>query len=389
MPHRGIPHRTLFPSFQPPPPPFPPPQQPRPPLEEDPFFRKLGDVGGQFGQAFSQIGDFFRQQFQQEISKRPPFMRPSPGGQLFLEAAPGGRRPGFSSITPDFPDPRGSFLQQRGIQQAGEATQKQQMSSQIRFYLQGGTADPFGQYAEMVANPLLFSTDELDNAAIQLQDAWMRTRGLGAQQPLSGRRGPAVGPSGRELPPSPRDIVPPFARAPEIPGAVDLARRGISASGVGQRYAGRISEQTRQQGLFQKEVLGELAAINPDLVKRLTEKKGFWETPGFTWPAQQAPWTPELSKIQWLGQQPEFQIAQREVETQRFVDFPELYPEYLRYQQGTLSPKGFRKWIATTPAALAFLRLKEGRETTARETATTVAERRRRAGRLAPIRQRA
>ena len=129
----------------------------------------------------------------------------------------------------------------------------------------------------------------------------------------------------------------------------------------------RLEREWIEQGGLEASYAGIGGAVGGELVGRMTA----------------------ATKAQRL---PEFAGLKRKYQEEMHVEFPQIFPAYLDYQDAMSTRAGipwtFNEWKANTPAVQAFLRLQEKEELEEKGRKTRAAELRHRPGRVAPIAQR-
>ena len=172
----------------------------------------------------------------------------------------------------------------------------------------------------------------------------------------------------------------------------DLAQGGLPSAGGGALTAASMARSQREGSRAiaeQKDIIGELKAINPELfgsasgaLKQMTAQAERWVD---------SPVSGKTNAAIQFSRSDEWQEAKRAVETERWFEFGDIYGMYLEYREGVQIaevPMGFREWREKSPFVQAKLRGREEAEEKAKERTTLTAERRIRPPRFAVARQR-
>ncbi len=121
-----------------------------------------------------------------------------------------------------------------------------------------------------------------------------------------------------------------------------------------------------------EEAFEGMSSEEQDIIQGLAGKERFMIEPGGTTKEGErllgeVEWAGQGSFAQFAKQTPAFQEAITQRETQRFTDFPSLYPQY--QAQRTAESPVFESWLETDPYAAAFQKRKKTPVTQGRITA--------------------
>ena len=254
---------------------------------------------------------------------------------------------------------------QWGIQQAEEATEKQgrdiAMENLLGQAMRLQQQVPFARYRDVQ----IMDFEDLIPYVQYLQDLLQQSQ---AEQQAS-TQVPV------EQPTAWRDILgaPPTASLEEIRrGKSQLEAVGdretpfLGEGGFGSEQGIRTMQTISQRQIAQakdfREIIGELKELNPELAQSFLDKmksSRSRELGAEREPIQGYSVSRDDQMAVWAADLPEFEQARREVETQRWTEFGDIYGGYLDYKEALgFQAKPFQTWMDESPFIQSLLQQK-------------------------------